>query len=370
MTENNQDPNRIKISLEDLNTDQVNKRVEEMAESKKVPLVRPVGVPTKESGASFRAIATFTGAGLLGGVVAFGVQKLSQNLLANKSSLVGNLSVTFILAFFIASTIVLVEAISTKSPAKIGQAAIISIPACIGLSLGIGLIAHFLYVSLLDNLDNTVQTLIQNGALTSDDQVNAYINSHMHLPRGLAWMFVGIASGLTIGLASRSGKRLLMTVMGGALGGFLGGFVFDFVRGEWIAQLTGIGLLGLLIGISMSLIEQVAKSQWIEIITGGMAGKQFILYKNNIVIGSAPNADIQLIKDAAIPPQAARISTRNNQTIIETLHPGIPCNVEGQVGDRFPLFDGANIQFGSTQIRYRSKSKSDDVELGGPVVRS
>jgi hypothetical protein len=94
------------------------------------------------------------------------------------------------------------------------------------------------------------------------------------------------------------------------------------------------------------------------------------LYKNEIIIGSSADADIQLIKDSAIPGQAARVTTRNGQTFIETLNPGIPCNVEGQVGARFPLFDGANILFGSTRIRYRSKSKSEDVNLGGPVVRS
>jgi len=266
--------------------------------------------------------------------------------------------------------IVLVEAISTRSASKIGQAAIIAIPAAIVLSLALGFLAHSLYSAMMQNLFDELQRLIQNGTITTEAQAIEYQLSRNHIPRGLAWMFVGVTGGLIIGLASRSGKRLLMTVLGGALGGFLGGFVFDFIPGVLAAQAVGISLLGVLIGLSMSLIEQVAKSQWIEIITGGMAGKQFILYKNEIVIGSAPNCDIQLIKDSAIPVQAARISTRNSQTVIESLHPGIPCNVEGQVGSRFPLFDGANIQFGSTQIRYRSKSKSDDVELGGPVVRS
>lgn len=370
MTENNQDANKIRISLDDLATADVTKRVEDMEAAKKVVMVRQVGIPTKESGASLRAIATFLGAGLLGGLFAFAMTRLQTELTKDSSVLISNLSFTFLLAFCISLVIVLVEAISTKSASKIGQAAIVAIPAAIVLSLALGFLAHSLYSALMENLFNNLQTLIQNGTITTEAQALDYQRDHNHIPRGLAWMFVGITGGLIIGLASRSGKRLLMTVLGGALGGFLGGFVFDFIPGLLAAQAVGISLLGLLIGLSMSLIEQVAKSQWIEIITGGMAGKQFILYKNDIVIGSAPNSDIQLIKDSAIPAQAARISTRNNQTIIESLHPGIPCNVEGQVGNRFPLFDGANIQFGSTQIRYRSKSKADDVDLGGPVVRS
>jgi hypothetical protein len=370
MTDNSQDPNKIKISLDDLNSDSVNKRVEEMQAAQKVVMVRQVGVPTKDKGSSLRAIATFSGAGLLGGIFAFALNRLTDGFLEGKSALVNNLTFTFMLAFGISLVIVLVDAVSTKSPNKIGQAAIIAVPASIALSLGIGYLTHLLYSALRENLFRDIQNLVNSGVITTEAQAVQYEISHSHLPRGIAWLFVGVIAGLTIGLSSRSGKRLLMTVLGGALGGFLGGFVFDFLPGEASAQFVGIALLGLLIGISMSLIEQVAKSQWIEIITGGMAGKQFILYKNDIVIGSAPNSDIQLIKDSAIPAQAARISTRNNQTVIESLHPGIPCNVEGQVGNRFPLFDGANIQFGSTQIRYRSKSKSDDVALGGPVVRT
>jgi hypothetical protein len=370
MTDNSQDPNKIKISLDDLNSDAVNKRVEEMQAAQKVVMVRQVGVPAKSSGASIRAIALLSSAGLLGGLAAFGAIKIQGQLMQNQSVLVSNLTFTFLLAFCISVVIILVEGISTKSGNKIAQASIIGIPTSIGLSLAGGYLVHLLYQALQQNLFREIDGLVSSGQITSEQMALQYYESHNHIPRGIAWLFVGLFAGLTIGIASKSGKRLLMTVLGGSLGGFLGGFVFDFMPGELSAQLLGITLLGLLIGVSMSLIEQAAKSQWIEIVTGGMAGKQFILYKNDIVIGSAPNSDIQLIKDSAIPAQAARISTRNNQTVIESLHPGIPCNVEGQVGNRFPLFDGANIQFGSTQIRYRSKSKSDDVALGGPVVRT
>ena len=371
MTDNNEsnESNKIRISLEDLNTDSVSHRVQEMQDAQKIVMVRQVGIPSKERGASFRAVSIFAGAGLLGGLLAFAFVRLTNDLRSGQSTLINNLSFTFALAFFISVALVFVEAIS-KSASKVGQTAIIAIPASIVLSLVIGFLVHNLYSALQENLFNKVTELQRLGTITTEAQAFDYYVSHNHLPRGLAWLFVGVVAGLTIGLSSKSGKRLLMTVLGGALGGFIGGFIFDFFTGEFTAQIVGISSLGLLIGISMSLIEQAAKSQWIEIITGGMAGKQFILYKNEIIIGSSSDADIQLIKDSAIPGQAARVTTRNGQTFIETLNPGIPCNVEGQVGARFPLFDGANILFGSTRIRYRSKSKSEDVNLGGPVVRS
>ena len=90
MTEGNQEPNKIKISLEDLNTEAVNQRVQDMQAAQKVVMVRQVGIPTKESGASFRAIATFSGAGLLGGLVAFSSIRLTNGFFAGSSTLVSN----------------------------------------------------------------------------------------------------------------------------------------------------------------------------------------------------------------------------------------------------------------------------------------
>ena len=43
MTEGNQEPNKIKISLEDLNTEAVNQRVQDMQAAQKVVMVRQVG---------------------------------------------------------------------------------------------------------------------------------------------------------------------------------------------------------------------------------------------------------------------------------------------------------------------------------------
>jgi hypothetical protein len=120
----------------------------------------------------------------------------------------------------------------------------------------------------------------------------------------------------------------------------------------------------LLIGSSVALLEQAARTQWIEIIAGGMAGKQFILYKTDISIGSSPSADITLIKDSAIAPLHARIYSQGGRTVLESLNPGLPCSVDGAVDMRFFLTDTSTITLGSTQIRFREKKNQKNPTQG------
>ena len=107
-----------------------------------------------------------------------------------------------------------------------------------------------------------------------------------------------------------------------------------------------------------------ARTQWIDIIAGGMAGKQFILYKQEIIIGSSPQADITLIKDSAIAPRHARIFNQGGRTVLESLNPGMPCTVDGTADMRFYLQDMNTITLGSTSIRFRERKNQKQVQAG------
>ena len=114
----------------------------------------------------------------------------------------------------------------------------------------------------------------------------------------------------------------------------------------------------------MSLLEQAARTHWIEIVEGGMAGKQFILYKNEITIGSSSDSDITLIKDSAIVPRHARLRIQGNRSTAESLNPGNPILINGVVHTSSPLVDGTLITLGQTQIRFREK-KSQSIPVSG-----
>ena len=52
------------------------------------------------------------------------------------------------------------------------------------------------------------------------------------------------------------------------------------------ARITGIAITGLAIGLGIGLVEVARRQHWLEIMTGGMAGKQFILYSSRTTIGA------------------------------------------------------------------------------------
>jgi hypothetical protein len=355
-------PRKIVITSLDLESSNNQQRVQQMQDAQKIALVRPVGAPSEmhKSASGGKAILMATAAGLGGGVIAFALQKLLLPLVPKTNTTASNLLFSFILAFAVGLTVALADAAASRVAAKIGMTAAIAAPAAIVLGLSIGAIANGYYSHAMTNVITKAEGLITSG--TSESDALKWMQNQTHLPRGIAWLIVGIASGLTVGVASRSLKRALLTTGGGAIGGFIGGAIFDFFTGsDWLPQLVGIGITGLLIGLSMGLLEQAARTQWIEIVAGGMAGKQFILYKSDLTIGSAPTADITLIKDPAIAAIHARISAAGGRSFIESTDPNRPVIVDGYAAAKTPIMDGSNITIGGTQIRFRERKGQPQV---------
>jgi Inner membrane component of T3SS, cytoplasmic domain len=359
----------IRISKEELFDQSNQQRVQQFQEAQKIALVRPIGDPNelRKSSSGLIAILILSGAGLIGGLAAFLTQKLVFDVLSivpEDNVTATNLTFTFVMAFMIGLGVSIIDAATSRVASKIAIAAGIAIPSSILLSLTFGAIANALYTSSSKRIIEEAYSRLNSGE--SEATVQQFILASNHFPRGLAWLFVGIAAGLTVGIASKSPKRTALTTAGGAVGGFLGGFIFDFIPQnlEWLAQSLGICITGLLVGSSMALLEQAARTQWIDIVAGGMAGKQFILYKSEIIIGSDPGADITLIKDSAIAPRHARIFTQGGRTILESLNPGMPCTVDGTADMRFYLQDMNTITLGSTSIRFREKKNQKQVQGG------
>ena len=338
MSDQDQPTQRIRITEDDVSTPEVSRRVEEMAQAQKVALVRTVGdAPARNSGAG-AAILTLTIGGATGGLLAFlGIKLLDAvpgvSDALSENSFLSNMSFTFMLAVFIGAGVSLADVVMNKSWAKFGSVAAIAVPAAIVM----GLVAHLFYSASIEWLYNSVIDKVSTGEL-SESQAESYVALRLHPIRGFAWMLVGVSAGVAAGAASRSWKRLGLAALGGAIGGFLGGFIFDFIATsdstEFLAQVVGIVLLGTLIGLATALIEQAGKSRWIEIVSGGLAGKQFILFKQEVTLGSSPSADITLIKDAGIAPVAAVLRVRGNA-----------CQVEGLPGVNALAVNGIPVQF-------------------------
>jgi hypothetical protein len=353
----------IRLTHEDLNSDDNIQREEEMNAAKKISQQRTVGsAPQRGSGSSVREALILAGAGLLGGLISFGLNKATTGLMVNQSVKTGNVTFTMIMAASIGVAVSIIDALSTRSSKKVLNAFALAIPVALVSGLLIGLVADAYYSGAIENLATSAYAQLNSGQISSEDAMYDWMRTHMHFPRGIAWLFVGISAGVTAGLVSKSPKRLLVTSCGGALGGFFGGFLFDYISGEGVAQTVGMSITGLLVGAGMAALEQATKNRWIEITQGGLAGKQFILYKHDLVIGSSPQADITLIKDASIAPLALRLSSTGAVTSAVALQGGAV--IDGREDSAWTLQDGSIIQIGNTTLRYREKSGSG-IPTGG-----
>ena len=346
---------KLVISLESVASAEVDSIVNQLEEAKKVPLVRNIGEPEK-TGGSLNAILWLIGAGIVGGVFTWAVWEIILDALFvdEEDSTVGNIVTTMSVAVVIGIALVIGDTLKASATSKLAQRIGIGLGAALGLGLVLGFVASALYTA---GVDSIFDELLDSGLSVGDDAFWEEFASRNQLNRGIAWMFIGLAAGLTVSLATLEWKRLPITGGGGLVGGFLGGYFFDILPSEDAAQITGLLITGLSVGASIAITEQAAKTSWIEITHGGMAGKQFILYKNSISLGSAASADITLIKDTAIPAIAATLEKQGGIMIVSSLDPTAPVFVNGVETVKGQIKDGDTLSIGKTGIRYRERGQ-------------
>jgi|AntAceMinimDraft_12_1070368.scaffolds.fasta_scaffold04012_4 hypothetical protein len=356
-----QAPTKLVISRESVASAEVDLIVSQMEEAKRVPLVRNIGEPEKTAG-GLRVVAWLILSGACGGFLTWGAWELSVPLFddsetATASNLFSSLSV----AFLIGMSLVIGDTLQSGALSKMGSRIGIGLAAALVLGLLLGFAASTAYGA---GVERIFDDLFDSGLSISDPDFFDEFNARNHLNRGIAWSFIGLAAGLTVGIASMLWKRILITGGGGLIGGFLGGFLFDYfvvlgddAQSENAAQISGLLITGLVLGGVISLSEEVAKTSWIEITHGGMAGKQFILYKNSVSLGSSPSADITLIKDSTMPAIAATLEKQGGVMIVSVLDAQSPLFVNGVESLKSKLGDSDTVSIGKTGIRYRERGQ-------------
>ena len=104
-----------------------------------------------------------------------------------------------------------------------------------------------------------------------------------------------------------------------------------------------------------ALVENVAKSGWLRVLTGLIAGKQFILYRNPTYIGSSPDCEIYLFKDRQVGPRHAAIHLVRGGFELEDLPLGAATLVNGKPVSRMRLRHGDRISIGSSSFLFQEK---------------
>jgi Inner membrane component of T3SS, cytoplasmic domain len=213
-----------------------------------------------------------------------------------------------------------------------------------------GWIANFVYLKIAQD---AVEHELQSGSLTKN-------NAELYLARGLGWALFGIGVGVTAGLLTRSRKRAVNGALGGALGGAAGGLVFEFVAdnmeaGVSTSRLLGLVAIGGLIALATRAIETARREAWLKVLSGGMAGKEFILYHTVTRLGSTPECEIFLLKDASIAKVHAQIEDRGTQRVVAAM-PGVRVFVNQTPVDTQVLRNGDQVQLGNTVLGYSERA--------------
>lgn len=184
--------------------------------------------------------------------------------------------------------------------------------------------------------------------------------------RSAAWACIGAATGLGMNVVRSTRAQLRNSVIGGALGGALGGMFFDPIDrffgaslfvGSSTSRLIGTLAVGLSIGILVALVERMGREAWLRVRTGPLAGKSFILYKTPSILGSSPQSDVYLYKDADIDPSHVAIHRVGTVYEAEDLGTRMGTSVGGSQIRRRRLASGDQIVIGSTILDFEERQK-------------
>jgi hypothetical protein len=182
--------------------------------------------------------------------------------------------------------------------------------------------------------------------------------------RSLAWALAGMAMGLGQGIALRSSRLLLYGLLGGIVGGLLGGLFFDPIdlillgqdkpSAHW-SRLIGFGLIGLSVGAMIGVVELLARDAWLRMTKGPLTGKEFLIFKDVMAIGSSPRSDIYLFNDPLVAADHAILRAVGDECEIETRHSDHPIQLNNRSVNRARLRHGDSVTIGRTSFVFQRR---------------
>lgn len=184
--------------------------------------------------------------------------------------------------------------------------------------------------------------------------------------RVLGWALAGVAMGLGQGLALRSGRLIVYGLIGGILGGVIGGLMFDPIdlllmgsndaSAHW-SRMAAITVLGCTVGAMIGFVELLARDAWLCMTRGPLAGKEFLVFKDTMRMGSSPRSEIYLFNDPQVQPHHATLRSVGDVYELESLSPDATVSVNGRPVKRARLHHGDQIMLGDTLFTFNCKSR-------------
>lgn len=182
--------------------------------------------------------------------------------------------------------------------------------------------------------------------------------------RSLAWCLAGAAMGLGQGIALRSKRLLLYGFLGGVVGGLIGGLLFDPIdmillgpdkpSAAW-SRLIGFGVIGLSVGGMIGVVELLARDAWLRMTQGPLSGKEFLIFKDVMNVGSSPRSDIYLFNDPQVAERHAIIRAIGDECEVEGCQTAYPVLLNNRSVTRARLRHGDNVTIGRTSFVFQQR---------------
>jgi hypothetical protein len=181
--------------------------------------------------------------------------------------------------------------------------------------------------------------------------------------RALGWALFGALVGLADGITG--GAQMWKAAVGGFIGGAIGGLLLEGAFSQFnnplLGKVTGLMLLGGLIGCFTALIVVALSHAWLEVASGKVQGSEFILDKflreksHAAFIGSnVMKCDIAL-PDPDIAPQHASLKGAGSHFVLKDMSVGKGTYVNGRKVELHRLSDGERIRMGDTELVYHER---------------
>jgi hypothetical protein len=214
-----------------------------------------------------------------------------------------------------------------------------------------GFAANAVYLQIIEKV---VEASLRGEEIVGANDIRFY------LARALGWALFGIGVGATVGLLKRSNRQAVNGAIGGAIGGTAGGIAFQFLTanlqaGNSLSRLLGLAAVGALIALATRAVETARREAWLQVIAGGMAGKEFIIYHDLTRLGSSPECEIFLLKDPGVANLHATIEDRGTRRILTAIA-GARMLVNDEPVASHALAHGDRLQLGSTLIAYSERT--------------
>jgi len=229
--------------------------------------------------------------------------------------------------------------------------------ALIGLGISIGLlVAQSIYQKKKPDVISIIKTVffgIITGAVSGaiaqfifGSTINNVSAIVVEIIRALCWGIMGLGVGLGVSffVPNYPKKRALIA---GYLGGFIGSIFFIVMAGglsEVFGRFIGLAILGFVIGLTISIIEEALREAWLTVIWGKNETRTISLGDKPIVFGSSPNADIYLSKETE-PPVRATVQIENSKVVM----------YDKKNNQRRELQNGEQVDFGKVSFVVNTK---------------